>query len=336
MKVSIPGKLYITGEYGVIEGGHAILAPVRRHMHFDIRPSDGDRVASRMLGVRQLKRHNVPSNIWKPYAKALEYLRSKNLVKKPFVLTIKSELDTEAFKLGLGSSGAVCTGIIKSILRFHGLQPSPMTLFKLSVLTQYDLSKQTSFGDLSVHAYGRWVLYRKFDEQWMIRHRDDPLDTLIARPWKALKILPFTPPTMYGFAVNSMRPSSSTALVQAYRENVSLKERKTLKTFTDQLTLAFHASLRNTPERKLLSEFHDAVHQFSRKQNLSIITMPLEHIVNTLDMFKGHAKFSGAGGGDCVIAFFDSRNAYLQAKKHFIDTPYPIIEIGGVKREQKR
>ncbi|MGM0435902.1 MAG: mevalonate kinase family protein [Bacillota bacterium] len=333
MKVSIPGKLYITGEYGVIEGGHAILAPVRRHMHFDIRPASIDRVASKMLGVRNLSSLGVPSNIYKPYVMALKYLESQNIVKKPFLLTIQSELDTDRFKLGLGSSGALSVGIIKAILVFHGLNPSPMTLFKLSVLTQYDLNKQTSFGDLSVHAYSQWVLYRKVDERWLQKHVNDPLTRLIKRPWKDLKIVPFAPPSIYGFAVNSTKPSSSISLVESYKNQVSLKDRKALKAFMNFKTQLFYKSLRHVPKVKILDDIHDKMHQFSHKQNLSVITEPIETLVKTLRSFEGEAKFSGAGGGDCVIAFFDTQKDAVQAKQHFMATPYPIIEIGGVKSE---
>ncbi len=311
MKVTIPGKLYIAGEYGVIDGGHAILAPVRRSMHFDIRKSHADIIASKQIGVVKPSQANVPVTIFAPYAKALEFIKAKNILKKPFTLTIQSELDTPGFKLGLGSSGAFITGIIKSILAFHGVKVTPIELFKLSVLTQYDISKHTSFGDLSVHAYGTWVLYRKFDTDWLRNHRKDSIDLLVGRPWKGLKIYPFIPEAFHGFAVNSMVPSSSASLVHAYRTRLTNQEKDKVRRFTDKKTLAFYESMKSRPNWRHLQDIHEYLREVSNKKHLSIVTPALDYIVDSLTRLKGFSKFSGAGGGDCVIAFFDSSSTCL-------------------------
>mgnify|MGYP003871498691 CR=1 FL=1 len=128
-------------------------------------------------------------------------------------------------------------------------------------------------------------------------------------------------------------PSSSTSLVKAYKNNVTFKERRALKRYTDVSTLATLTSIRHQASSMPLDGIHDFMRRFSRKHALSIVTPPLDRLVKTLHSFGGNAKVSGAGGGDCVIGFFDTPRKSLQAKNAFTDASYPIIEIGGVKSE---
>ncbi len=329
MKLKVPGKLYISGEYGVLHHGHALLAPVRPAMSFEIHPHTRDILASKLMGACSIDSGMTPPKAWKAYQKAIEYLKVLKVPKKNFLLNIQSELNDGAMKLGLGSSGALSVGIIESILLFHGIAPSRMTLFKLSVLSEFDGQSLTSFGDLSVHAFRHWVLYRKFDARWLRSHLEDPLELLLKRPWKGLKIVAFDRPRLFGFAVNAGHASSSAERVREYREWVPPKAKETFTRTMNAFTLSLFHSLQKTPDLAIIRAIQNTINQFSHTHSLSIQTKPLERIIDQFEYALGVPKISGAGGGDNVIGFFESSESCRNAKQQFIDKNYRIIEIGG-------
>jgi len=269
----------------------------------------------------------------RPYTLALNYLAALNIDKKSFIIVIRSELDSNAIKLGLGSSGAFNVGIIKAILSFHGVYPSPLKVFKLAVLSQFELNNLSSFGDLSVHAFNQWILYKTFDELWLRAHKDDDLTRLLDMPWKGLKIIPFTPKGLYGFALNSGVPSSSTKLVKAYKDKVSLEPRHALAAFMDKHTLAFYHSLYEKVSLSPLSTMKAYLETVSDQHELPIHTTHLDDLIKGLETFKGVVKISGAGGGDSLIAFFHTSFDAAKAKGYFTHKSYAVIKIGGVASE---
>ncbi|MFW5913968.1 MAG: hypothetical protein ACOCSM_02795, partial [Bacillota bacterium] len=53
----------------------------------------------------------------------------------------------------------------------------------------------------------------------------------------------------------------------------------------------------------------------------------LSNLMSTIEGFHGSAKISGAGGGDCVLAFFDTQASYDEALEYFYHSKYPLIHL---------
>ncbi|MFW6298093.1 MAG: mevalonate kinase [Bacillota bacterium] len=329
MTIDIPGKLFISGEYAVLYGAHAVLAPVERTMTFECVPGRKDTFVSSHYGPIDLENTAaVPESIRRAYTTARDYLRLKGIPPRPFLLRVKSALDHKGRKLGLGSSGALTVGIIRSIAEFHGAPLEKDTLYKLSVLSQRHQARHASFADIAVSVHGAWILYRRFDRDWFNRHADLPLEKLLKSPWPKLLIKPFRPGALHAFAVNSLHPASSKALVETFMHNFDEAENPSLIDTVDQLSLTLYNELRTQAKgTKTLSALDQAYDQSMRAASVDLKPVPLKTLMTTINAFGGVSKISGAGGGDCVLAFFEDPEAYKKALDYFTKSEYPCIHF---------
>ncbi|MFW6284963.1 MAG: hypothetical protein ACOC2X_01155 [Bacillota bacterium] len=329
MTIEIPGKLFISGEYAVLHGAHAVLAPVRRTMRFECVPASRDTFASSKYGTLDLEKElDVPKPVTQAYRIALDYLNLQNIPRKHFLLSVRSALDHEGMKLGLGSSGVLTVGIIRSIVAFHGVRLENDKLYKLSVLSQRHSAPYASFGDIAVAVHGAWILYRRFDPVWLKRHAHFSLDWLLKHPWPKLRITPFKPGPLKAFAINSRHPASSKALVEAFNERFDTGKHASLIDTMDQLSLTLYNELEGRlPCTHTISALNHAYDRLIEAASLDLKPAPLEALMTTIEAFGGVAKISGAGGGDCVLAFFDHPATYKKAWHHFTLSEYPCIHL---------
>ena len=70
---------------------------------------------------------------------------------------------------------------------------------------------------------------------------------------------------------------------------------------------------------------YNNLRMMSREANLPYLTPAIEEIVELANRFQGAAKPSGAGGGDCMIAFFETE----QTKHLFVEAiqQHPVYQI---------
>lgn len=331
-RVEIPGKLFISGEYAVLHGAHAVLSPVKRSMVFDIVPGEEDRFASGMHGVVPLEGPpRLPHDILGPYRIALSYLAMRGIRRKPFLLTVRSKLALRTMKLGLGSSGALTVGIIRSILAFHGLRPPAMTLYKLSVLSKGDEGSLASFGDIAVAAFGRWILYRMPDFTWVRSHRDQSLSMLLQTPWPGLLVRPFTPSGVWALAVNTMRPSSSKALVKSFEGSFDPVPGGGFIRSMDRLSLILHDTLTSGRDASLtIREANRMLERIARRLKLPLFPKDVKRALDALSTIGATPKLSGAGGGDCVLGFFSHEKDYRKALFRLDRGMHPVIHLTEV------
>ncbi|MFP4077849.1 MAG: mevalonate kinase [Candidatus Izemoplasmataceae bacterium] len=329
MRIRIPGKLFIGGEYAVLYGAHAVLAPVERCMTFDCVAAQEDTFVSSMHGKLKLEKGQaVPETLLKAYRVALDYLSLLAVPKKHFIIVVKSDLAHEGQKLGLGSSGALIVGIIQSILGFHGVTPDKERLFKLSVLSQKAMADHASFADIAVAAYKSWILYRRFNLTVLKRLEASSLKTCLKMPWQGLRIQPFQPGRLYAFAVNSLTPASSKALVQAFTRSFDKAKDGFLIDSMDRLSLRLYNELASPMNvTAIVDALEQGYEKLMHAGRLNVKTAALDALIETIGTFHGSAKISGAGGGDCVLAFFEEETLYHDALEHFKHTQYPIIHL---------
>ena len=154
ISVKAPGKLYIAGEYAVVETGQpAILVALDQFVYVNLEKSND-------LGSIISKQYKENSLYWKregnqiifdnrdnPFHYILsainlveEYAQSLGKKMEFYHLKIDSELDSpDGKKYGLGSSAAVTVATIKALSEFYELNLSKEHLFKLASIAHLNV-----------------------------------------------------------------------------------------------------------------------------------------------------------------------------------------------------
>ena len=185
-----PGKLYIAGEYAVVEPGHrAVLVAVNRFITMRITPCSP---AGGYAGTIRSQLYATGSRPWRHrpqdgLAEAVggddDYVISAIRVVEALVaegggrlgsfdLDISSELDeADGRKLGLGSSSAVTVATVRAVAGFYGLSLDDSRVYKLAMLASDAVQPIGSGGDIAASAVTGWVDYASPDRVWLRRAR---------------------------------------------------------------------------------------------------------------------------------------------------------------------
>ncbi|MFT8392972.1 MAG: phosphomevalonate kinase [Liquorilactobacillus ghanensis] len=327
--VKAPGKLYIAGEYAVVETGYpAILVALNQFVTVTVQESND-------YGSIYSKQYQENSLFWKregnnmvfdnrdnPFHYILSAIRltesyAQLLGKqmKCYHLKIDSELDSpDGKKYGLGSSAAVTVATIKALCRFYQLSISKDQLFKLAAIAHLDIQGNGSLGDIAASVYGGWIAYRSFDRKWLRSARHQlSLKKLISVAWPQLQIELLTPPKNLKLLIGwTGSPASTSHLVDAVGVKIAenkagyqhfLHESKAclkrmIKGFQSQSLLLIQKEIRYN--RKLLQTLGNL-------SNVQIETPLLRQLCESAEQSHGAAKTSGAGGGDCGIVVIEQQ-----------------------------
>ncbi len=317
--IKTPGKLYIAGEYAVVSGEEAILMPTAKTIDITIEPNDYYLLNNKQITLNDTSLQLTNTYLYNAIQTAHNYLSEV----KPYALNIQSHLKLEHYpKLGLGTSGALTIGVINAITRVHGKRLTPLHLYKLGVIAQIDKIKHSSFGDLATSAYQHWIRYQMPNTTWLIEElKNDSLINLINKEWPDLMIQSIEPIPYPMLVIYTKQPANSTALVTSVMVK---KETQLYQRFLDQSK----QYLNQITKARSYTHFAEAIQALqSNFETLSIlsdtilITPEMKKIEQLVQKHKGVMKFSGAGGGDCVLAYFPTHNDYHQAhqtiKHHF-------------------
>jgi phosphomevalonate kinase len=314
-----PGKMYVVGEYAVVHSGHpAILMSLSQGVFVTIASSNTYSITSNKYSDEQFNfsifdyRHvHIESNHDFSYVKAaidvvLEYATPKHI--EPFTMHIDSQLDdTQHQKYGFGSSAAILVATITALSDYLSLSLTKDQVFKLAVMAQLQLSSASSFGDIACSVYQGTIYYVKG-----CLNMQQTLHQMIESSWDGFIIEQLSNLPCLMLIGYSKVNSSSTQLVtqvNKYRNHPLFNEflhdavlvvNQTKQAITTNNCELFLTSI--SEYRKLLLELQ---HLTQTPIEIPIIEsmISLAHQVNVV------AKTSGAGGGDCVIAFASDTKA---------------------------
>lgn len=336
LKVKVPGKLMLAGEYAVLEAGSpALVLAVDRYLEVslesaatytlasDLRPEAlaYTLTASPEQAVSTQGLEASPPQL-RFAAVALEYgwlawgegLKSM----PPFALQIHSALHGTDAKLGLGSSAAVCVGVLAALLAVSGEdlkdEAVRLRLFKLALLAHRTVQGSGSGADIAGCIYGSVTAYTPTDNDRL--RLNLPLPQLLSTPWQMLEVsrLPWPAdwsPLHFGW---TGAPASTRELIADYQ---ALKQdqpelygeflfessltclglREALATGNQQ---AFVAGLGRA--RRLLQRLDAGLHA-APYEPPRIETPALKALADSAEALGGAGKLSGAGGGDCGLAW---------------------------------
>lgn len=335
-----PGKLYIAGEYAVVENGNpAILVALDQFVTCQLTAAQHQtgRIISRQYQDIELswrrqgdqlvvdQRDNPFSYIIQAIEVTEAYARSCGRQLKMFDLTIDSDLDSDnGRKYGLGSSAAVTVAIVKALCRFYQLTVTNEKLFKLAAIAHFTVQKNGSLGDVAASVYGGWIAYHSFDRQWLAEQQQAvDLGTLINLPWPDLKVEPLPTPQQLRLLIGwTGKPASTSLLVDKISlfKAVHQKDYRRFLADSQQCVTKMIAGFRDKRLDLIQQQIRvnrQLLARLGQLSGVSIETPLLQTLCTIAEQAGGAAKTSGAGGGDCGIVLIDNRQDVKQLQKQW-------------------
>lgn len=356
--VSTPGKLYIAGEYAVLEPGQAaILVALDAYLSCTVSLSSNHLSGTLQSTTIQNEPFNytrsthnqpglMPSAMWpKHWAYVLSAIETVerllvelNLPLQNYHIEYETDLEAEnGRKYGLGSSGAVTVSTIRALLRFYGYSANPLIIYKLAAIASLKVSTKGSFGDLAASAYGGWIYYQSPDRQWLAEQitATPSLTQLLAKDWPQLAISHLTVPHSVDLVIGwTDAPASTDELVHRYQQH-----RDTESEIYQQFLVNSQATVQQLAQdlengdvaliQKGIAKARHLLRKMTRHWQLPLETNHLTQLIEIAQSYQYEAKSSGAGGGDCGIAIgsaYSNRQGLIDSWKvaNIIPLPYQV------------
>ena len=325
-----PGKLYIAGEYAVVEPGHrAVLVAVDRFITLRVTPCSpaggyAGTISSRLYanGSRPWRRRPQDGQ-----AEAVggedDYIISAIRVVEALVaevggqlrsfdLDISSELDeADGRKLGLGSSSAVTVATVRAVAGFYGPSLDDSRVYKLAMLASDAVQPIGSGGDIAASAVTGWVDYASPDRVWLRRARQRAqarggTGDLLEADWPGLCLRRLPVPSVRLQAGWTGAPASTPALVADIQAGSHGADDYAVFLRDSQDCLArLITAIEDDDAARIMRQIarnRALLAGLSRIGDRTIETAELARLVEIALEHGAAAKSSGAGGGDCGIA----------------------------------
>lgn len=315
--IKVAGKLYILGEYAVVEPNHsAIIASVDRFIFFEIEKSDRGIILDKIeIGWDYSDDINFDSNdihfdgVKMAFKVVFEYIKELGYEIPPFKLVIDSKLSENGIKYGLGSSGAVQVGVIRSILEFFNVDYTKMDLFKLASVSSILTGSNGSCGDIASCVYSGVIFYRSFSREYIKKMLEiKTVYEVVSSEWEFLEISELRINNNFKFSVCwSKSPAISDNLVN--KANILDKNSEFYKNFlkkSEQYVLEFKDSYLADDFNKLsevIRKSRKNLNEFAEKSGILLEVDIHKNFCDMAERIGACAKTSGAGNGDCAIAF---------------------------------
>ena len=337
---SAPGKLYIAGEYAVVEPGHqAVLVTADRFITVRItQAEDGGsagptgHISSTLYEAQSLTWYRRPEDgvvmvdkqfddyVVSAIRMVEQMVREAGGPLRYFDLDVSSELDDGCGrKLGLGSSSAVTVATVRAVARFYGLALDDMAVYKLALLATDAVQPIGSGGDIAASSFTGWVAYTSPDRAWLHRMRGVPgtgdgsgesagLSELVQMDWPLLSIRRLPAPGLrlsVGWTGNPVSTPRLVADVQAHTRGAQDAAYTAFLRESEACLSALTLALREDDAQETglrIQEGRRLLSGLSRTSGITIETSQLRRLVEIAQEHGAVAKSSGAGGGDCGIA----------------------------------
>lgn len=349
IEVSTPGKLYIAGEYAVVEPGHpAIIVAVDQFITVTIEPAKKtgtiQSVQYSELPIRWTRRNgelvlDIRENPFHYILAAIslteKYAQENNIPLSFYDLKVTSELDSSnGRKYGLGSSGAVTVATVKALNAFYGLNLDQMSIFKIAALAHLEVQGNGSCGDIAASCYGGWIAFSTFDHAWVRKQRkQSDLTSLLNSAWPDLSIKPLAVPENLRLLIGwTGSPASTSDLVDQVHESKDEKQ-KLYEQFLSESKKCVAEMIRGFEIqdvdliKQMIHRNRCLLNQLSSISGVTIETPALKKLCDLAETYGGTAKSSGAGGGDCGIVITDQKSGILplmSAWEKAAITPLPL------------
>ena len=323
-----PGKLFVLGEYAVLDGCPAVVAAIDRVVEVTVesrRAGRGIRLDATVGCAEYSHINQLPdSGPWRFVAGALRaalYV-CPGLAARHISITIASALDHgPGTKLGLGSSAAVTVGVIAAACAAGGThlndKASRHRLFALALETHRRVQGQRGSGaDIAASVYGGVLLFQPRQRTAEVTSLALPANTRLLAGW-------------------SGEPSSTADLVERYRaaRNGSSAARAAFVAASRTVVEEFVAGLaHDTLSSHAVLTNGDLLEQLANDLALPLMTPRLRELVAIARAHGAAAKISGAGGGDCGIALAQDSDTARRVRNAWKAAGLTALDINLTKQ----
>lgn len=306
--LSAPGKLFVSGEYAVLWGGHARILAVAPRVSALMRARQ-DRRVDVVLEDGRLTGQATPAGVrWDTPVDARFHFVARTIdlayrlvgLEGPgFSVAFESSPTSGGHKLGLGSSARAT--VLAAEASRAALQ-SDFDALKLSLLAHADAQGgKGSGGDVAASFAGGLVRYRRYDVGPMLEavaHGGLAAAVVQSPPVELLRVAQPALPMLFAFSGES---ASTTSLVKDVERRLSAEQRAKFVADSDALGLDLEDGVAR-------ADFAKAREASRALQELLFGLGPtrspaLERILLLAETMGCTGKQSGAGGGDGCILF---------------------------------
>ncbi|MBN2528739.1 MAG: hypothetical protein JXR76_20280 [Deltaproteobacteria bacterium] len=278
ISVSAPGKLFLSGEYAVLEGAEAVISSV------------GRRVTATTV------RDNIPQSkllkdVRDAVAQFLYYRTGANAGQLPNI-----EIDSRGFsvgnhKLGIGSSAAVSASATGALFEWAGLTINDHRDTICQVATDAHRTYQNGSGsgaDVATSVYGGTIIFS---------HNQPVIQSTVSQ---IRKVFIWT-----GKSASTVSLMEEVRALKLRQPEVYASEMGRLVTLAHQLAHEFCCG--GAPKLIALTrQYGDALLALGTAAHIDIVTEQMKSIATVATACDGASKPSGAGGGDAVVALFEN------------------------------
>ncbi|HLR28229.1 MAG TPA: phosphomevalonate kinase [Ruania sp.] len=331
-----PGKLYIAGEYAVVEPGQpAALVAVDRYLTVQLvansHPDEVGRVHSsaydsgplvwaRENDTGRIVVEHEPRDYVISAIRTVDRLRAeRSLAPAYFDVHISSELEhAGGRKYGLGSSAAVTVALIAALDEFYQLGLSRTERFKLALLATIQVSPRASGGDLAASTYGGWIRYTAPDRSAVLDHLEQHgvTSALTAPGWESFSIRPLPAPQGLELLVGWTGSPASTEILVAGVQPSGVPYHSFLRDSrdcVDELVAGLAPGPEGTSDaervRRALWNARRVLQRLGTSAGILLETETLRRLCDIAEAHGAGGKPSGAGGGDCGIVLTPAAGA---------------------------
>ncbi|MGT2910264.1 phosphomevalonate kinase [Streptococcus cameli] len=355
VQASAPGKLFLAGEYAVVEPGNlALIAAIDQYITVSVSSAVHGTIYSSQQGktISWIRKGGqivvATAHDYQLILSAMQvvedYVSDRGVaLSSAYAVHVETELDNQESgqKYGLGSSGAVTVATVRAVLAFYGQNLPAEQVFRLAVLAQMRLEMAGSFGDMAASSFGGVVFYQSLDKAWLkARMEQESILSLLKMPWQGLKIgsvsLPDDLSLLIGWTHQVAKTDDFVGQVQDRKHQ--LDKKKAHADFLEKSRICVEKLIASCQDQEVgvfqeqIRENRGLLRQFSKEMAILIETRELEKLCTIAAQHGAVAKSSGAGGGDCGICFVEQKEqkeAIINAwqKAGIVPLPFKIAEI---------
>lgn len=327
-----PGKLFLLGEYAVLDGGPSIVAAIDRHVEVRVTPhrsSSLTRIAApghfEVVEVRRGNGTSAPGEV-RLALTAIETAMqtSPELAELGFDVEIRNRLEEGADsgqKLGLGASAAVTVALVAALRTVAGgdVAAARDEIFATAFAAHRRAQGGVGSGaDVAASTYGGVLLFEPKPESLpAVRALMLPPRTQLAAAWSGRASA--TAPLVRSYL--ALDGECAVAAGRSARRDFVRESRASVDAFVGALDGGWLSS-------RSVSDNGEALERLGRRAGLDLLTPALERLVDLARAAGAGAKLSGAGGGDCAIALSDDAEVAERVRAAWRAASFAPLRLG--------
>lgn len=296
LTVSAPGKLFLIGEYAVLDGAPALLTAVDRRVRVTLAPSAQWQISAPNLGLHQVALAadaSLPTDIddaTQTRLAVFDAVRARVAERiglpAPQAITIDShDFARDGHKLGLGSSAAVAAALTHALTHASGVTLPIDELAALAIAAHRRAQNGAgSGGDVAAAVHGGLISYTR-------DHVPTPLN------WPASLVLRIV------ITGTGACTADLVARVRAYAQGEPAAHAAAIARLSTLADEAQHALAESARFLRLVEAYHQALRALDNSADAGIVTPHHETLHALAARYNAVFKTSGAGGGDVGLVF---------------------------------